>query len=54
MSYLGGGPYHAELCPECGAVLWNGHCENPDCHYHWHPKDEDEEDDTHTMIRWPV
>ena len=40
MSYLGGGPYHAEPCPECGAILWNGRCENPDCHYHWHPKDE--------------
>ena len=44
MSYLGGGPYHAEPCPECGAILWNGRCENPDCYYHWHPK-EDEEDD---------
>ena len=53
MSYLGGGPYHAEPCPECGAILWNGRCENPDCHYHWHPKEEDE-DDNHTMIRWPV
>ena len=53
MSYLGGGPYHAEPSPECGAILWNGRCENPDCHYHWHPK-EDDEDDNHTMIRWPV
>ena len=44
MSYIGGGPYYAEPCPECGAVLWNGRCENPDCPYHWHPKDEDEDD----------
>ena len=30
MSYIGGGMYHAEPCPECGAILWNGRCENPD------------------------
>lgn len=38
MSYIGGGPYYAETCPECGALLWNGRCENPDCKYHWNPK----------------
>lgn len=24
MSYIGGGPYYAETCPECGALLWTG------------------------------
>lgn len=28
MSYIGGGMYHAEPCPECGNTLWNGRCEN--------------------------
>lgn len=37
--------YQAEPCPLCGETLWNGKCENPDCHYHWHPKDDEEEDD---------
>ncbi len=41
LSYIGGGMYHAEPCPECGAILWNGRCENPDCVYHWHPKTDD-------------
>lgn len=41
MSYIGGGPYHAQRCPECGEVMWNGRCENRDCRYHWHPMDED-------------
>ena len=41
MSYIGGGMYHAEPCTECGAILWNGRCENPDCVYHWHPKTDD-------------
>ena len=45
MSYIGGGPYDATICPECGAVMWNGRCEDPDCKYHWRPL-EDEMDDT--------
>ena len=45
MGYIGGGMYQAEPCPLCGETLWNGKCENPDCHYHWHPKDDEEEDD---------
>lgn len=44
MSYLGGGPYHAEVCALCGEVMWNGRCENLDCRYHWHPKEDDEDD----------
>lgn len=44
MSYIGGGPYDAQPCPECGGILWNGRCENPECPYHWNPK-EDEPDD---------
>lgn len=46
MSYIGGGPYYAEPCPECGFTLWNGRCENPDCPYHWNPKDDSNESDT--------
>ena len=42
MSYIGGGMYHAEPCPEGGAILWNGRCENPDCVYHWRPKQDDD------------
>lgn len=30
---LGGGPYEATTCPECGSTMWNGRCENPDCKY---------------------
>jgi len=44
VSYIGGGPYYAETCPECGAVMWNGRCENTDCKYHWNPKRDDEDD----------
>ena len=44
MSYLGGGPYHAEVCPLCGEIMWNGRCESLDCRYHWHPKEDDEDD----------
>ena len=29
---------------ECSGILWNGRCENPECPYHWSPK-EDEPDD---------
>lgn len=36
---LGGGPYEATTCPECGSTMWNGRCENPDCKYHWHPEE---------------
>lgn len=25
---LGGGPYEATTCPECGSTMWNGRCEN--------------------------
>lgn len=43
MSYIGGGPYDVETCPECGSLMWNGQCENPDCIYHRRPKtDEDD------------
>lgn len=48
MSYIGGGMYDAETCPECGNIMWNGRCENPDCIYHWKPYNEDAEtDDNH-------
>lgn len=43
MSYIGGGPYHAETCPVCGGIMWNGRCEDPDCEIHWRPIDEDDE-----------
>lgn len=36
---LGGGSYEATTCPECGR------CENPDCKYHWHPEEEEGEDE---------
>ena len=39
---LGGGPYEATTCPECGSTMWNGRCENPDCKYHWHPEEEED------------
>lgn len=42
---LGGGPYEATTCPECGSTMWNGRCENPDCKYHWQPKEEEGEDE---------
>ena len=45
MSYIGGGPYEATTCPQCGALMWNGRCENLDCIYHWRPKDDDSDDD---------
>ena len=46
MRYIGGGPYHAEICPECGSVMWNGRCENPKCDYHWKPKKDDDDEGT--------
>lgn len=48
MSYIGGGMYHAEPCPECGSTLWNGRCENTDCVYHWKPREDDDKDETKT------
>ncbi len=39
---LGGGPYEATTCPECGSTMWNGRCENPDCKYHWHPEEKED------------
>lgn len=42
---LGGGPYEVTTCPECGSTMWNGRCENPNCKYHWHPEEEEEEDE---------
>ena len=44
MSYTGGGMYDAKPCPECGSILWNGRCENPDCVHHWKPLIDDEEE----------
>jgi hypothetical protein len=44
MSYMGGGPYYAETCPACGGILWNGRCEDPDCPYHWDPKEDEDPD----------
>lgn len=43
--YLGGGMYYAEPCPLCGETLWNGCCENPNCEYHWNPKEDDEDEE---------
>ncbi|MFI3254552.1 MAG: hypothetical protein R3Y63_09485 [Eubacteriales bacterium] len=31
-------------CPLCGNLTFNGRCEDRDCHHHWHPVDEDDED----------
>ena len=42
---LGGGPYEASACPECGSTMWHGRSENPDCKYHWHPEEEEGEDE---------
>lgn len=42
MNYIGGGPYYAETCPQCGSTMWNGRCENPDCYFHWHPREDDD------------
>ena len=35
--------YDCTRCPLCGELMWNGQCENLDCQYHWHPKDDDDE-----------
>lgn len=46
MSYMGVGysGYEYRECPLCGQGMWNGRCENPDCKYHWYPKEDKEED----------
>ena len=33
--------YEVTTCPACGNLMWNGRCENRDCHFHWYPKDDD-------------
>lgn len=35
--------YDVKTCPLCGQLMFNGKCENPDCHHHWHPKEDDDE-----------
>lgn len=37
--------YDITTCPDCGQLMFNGRCENPDCRYHWHPKTDDDDDD---------
>lgn len=46
MAYMGVGysGYEYSTCPKCGSGMWNGCCENRDCEYHWHPYDENEEE----------
>lgn len=45
MAYMGIGysGYEYERCPKCGEGMWNGRCENPDCEYHWYPKEDDDD-----------
>jgi hypothetical protein len=31
--------YEITRCPVCGELMYNGRCENVDCHYHWYPMD---------------
>ncbi len=33
--------YEVTRCPNCGELMWNGRCENLNCHYHWYPKEDD-------------
>lgn len=43
---IGGNGYECTWCPLCGELVWNGQCENIDCSYHWHPmNDEEQEND---------
>ena len=35
--------YDVKTCPICGQLMFNGECENPDCRYHWHPMEDDDE-----------
>jgi len=46
MSYIGAGysGYEVRRCPKCDSLMWNGKCEDPDCQYHWHPLEEEDED----------
>ena len=37
--------YEVTTCPLCGSRMWNGRCENPDCQYHWHPYDEEDQEE---------
>lgn len=47
MSYMGDGysGYEFQECPLCGQGMWNGRCEDPDCEYHWHPLDEEDDNE---------
>ena len=42
---VGGGPYQVERCPLCDELMWNGQCENRDCHFHYYPKEDDRQED---------
>ncbi len=42
---LGGGPYESTTCRACGSVMWNGRCEDPGCERHWHPDEEQEDEE---------
>jgi len=42
---LGGNGYDCTRCPECGSLMWNGACENKDCNYHWHPLEDEIEEE---------
>lgn len=48
MSYMGVGysGYEYETCPLCGQGMRNGQCENPDCEYHWNPKEDEESEES--------
>lgn len=34
--------YEITTCPICGNLMYNGQCENRDCYFHWHPKEDDD------------
>ena len=42
---MDGNMYEVRECPLCGALMWNGRCENKDCKYHWIPYDESEDEE---------
>lgn len=46
-AYMGIGysDYEYETCLLCGQGMWNGQCENPDCKYHWNPKEDEESEE---------
>lgn len=52
MGYMGVGysGYEYETCPLCGQGMWNGRCENPDCEYHWNPKEDEEMVAQHLLV----